>query len=226
VDKILQMLELQQELNDATNGKGWEKGTTKNGKRIDWKRCTYLECAELIESYPWKHWKNIDAQPDYENIKIETVDIWHFIMSQALQEYKIHHLGNIEDLAHDICQLPNFQAFTQTLTPTKKDYYAQIETVESLIKTLFCDNATTKLIETFIHISMMSGLNLDTLYTLYIGKNILNQFRQDHGYKEGTYIKVWNKEEDNVTMQSILEENKNITPKALYDALEEAYPKG
>jgi hypothetical protein len=65
MDKILQMLQLQQQLNDATNGEGWEKGVTKNGKLIDWKRCSYLECAELIESYPWKHWKNIDAQPDY-----------------------------------------------------------------------------------------------------------------------------------------------------------------
>ena len=55
MDKILQMLLLQQQLNDATNGSGWENGVTKNGKLIDWKRCAYLECAELIESYPWKH---------------------------------------------------------------------------------------------------------------------------------------------------------------------------
>ena len=71
MQKILQMLQLQQQLNDNTNGKEWEKGITKNGKIIDWKRCAYLECAELIESYPWKHWKSIDASPDYENIKIE-----------------------------------------------------------------------------------------------------------------------------------------------------------
>ena len=32
MDKILQMLELQQQLNDATNGLGWEDGMTKNGK--------------------------------------------------------------------------------------------------------------------------------------------------------------------------------------------------
>ena len=75
MDKVFEMLELQQQLNDATNGEGWEKGITKNGKLIDWKRCSYLECAELIESYPWKHWKNIDAEPDYANIKIEAVDI-------------------------------------------------------------------------------------------------------------------------------------------------------
>ena len=112
MDKILQMLELQQELNDATNGLGWENGMTKNDKVIDWKRCTYLECAELIESYPWKHWKNIDAKPDYANIKIEAVDIWHFIMSQALEDYKRGNLGSIDTLARNINDLPNFSTFT------------------------------------------------------------------------------------------------------------------
>ena len=79
--------------------------------------------------------------------------------------------------------------------------------------------------ETFIDVAMESGLNLDKLYSLYTGKNILNQFRQDHGYKEGSYIKIWNGEEDNVTMQRILAEQSDITPEALYSALEKAYPK-
>ena len=226
MDKILQMLKLQQELNDATNGKDWEKGVTKNGKLIDWKRCTYLECAELIESYPWKHWKNIDAQPDYENIKIEAVDIWHFIMSQGLKEYKMQDLGNIEDLTATINNLPNFQIFKKEISPTTKNNYEQIETVEILMKSLFCDESTEKLMEAFINVAMQSGLNLDSLYKLYVGKNILNQFRQDHGYKDGSYIKIWNGKEDNVTMQSILEENEEITPTLLYTKLEAAYPKG
>ncbi len=226
MDKILQMLELQQQLNDATNGLGWEKGLTKNGKVIDWKRCTYLECAELIESYPWKHWKNIDAKPDYANIQIEAVDIWHFIMSQGLEDYKMKNLGSIEVLADTIHTLPNYEQFTAEITATTKNYYEQIEVVEVLMKTLFCGESTENLMEAFLDVAMQSGLNLDKLYRLYVGKNILNQFRQDHGYKEGSYIKIWNGEEDNVTMQRILEENENVTPEALYEALEEAYPKG
>ena len=35
------------------------------------------------------------------------------------------------------------------------------------------------------------------LYKWYIGKNVLNYFRQDHGYKDGSYIKVWQGREDN-----------------------------
>ncbi len=225
MNKILQMLQLQQQLNDATNGEGWEKGITKNGKKIDWKRCTYLECAELIESYPWKHWKNIDAQPDYANIKIETVDIWHFIMSQGLQEYKIKNIGTIEELALHIETLDNYATFTEEISPTARDYYAQIEVVEILIKRLFCEDNIEALIEAFIDVAIQSGLNLDTLYKLYIGKNILNTFRQDHGYKEGTYIKIWHGKEDNVIMQHALDTNKDISPKELYEVLENAYPK-
>ena len=226
MDKILQMLELQQELNDATNGLGWEDGMTKNGKIIDWKRCTYLECAELIESYPWKHWKNIDARPDYANIKIEAVDIWHFIMSQGLEDYKRGNLGSIETLANNINSLVNFSTFSTKIKEHFKDYYEQIAVVEVLMKTLFCGGSTEKLMEAFIDVAVQSGLNLDALYKLYVGKNILNKFRQDHGYKEGTYIKIWNGEEDNVTMQRVLEENDTITPDGLYKALEAAYPKG
>jgi len=225
MDKILQMLQLQQQLNDATNGEGWEKGITKNGKKIDWKRCTYLECAELIESYPWKHWKNIDAQPDYANIQIEAVDIWHFIMSQGLEDYKMKNLGSIEALALNIQKLDNYATFTSEIVPTTKDYYEQIEVVEVLMKRLFCEDSTEALMKAFIDVAVQSGLNLDALYKLYVGKNILNKFRQDHGYKEGTYIKIWNGEEDNVTMQGILE-NDNITPEGLYEELEKAYPKG
>lgn len=224
MDKILQMLKLQQQLNDATNGEGWEKGVTKNGKLIDWRRCSYLECAELIESYPWKHWKNIDAQPDYANIKIEAVDIWHFIMSQGLEDYKMKNLGSIETLATNINKLSNFQTFHADITPTTKNYYEQIEVAEILMKTLFCDTSTEKLMEAFIDVAVQSGLNIDALYKLYVGKNILNKFRQDNGYKDGSYIKIWNGEEDNVTMQRILEEDENVTPEGLYKALKSAYP--
>ena len=224
MNQILQMLQLQQQLNDNTNGFGWENGVTKNGKIIDWKRCAYLECAELIESYPWKHWKSIDASPDFENIKIESVDIWHFVMSLALQEYKNNNLGSIEQLAQDITKVSNYEEFTKPITPTTKDNYEQIECIEELIKALFCGESTTTIIERFFSVAMQSSLNLDTLYKLYIGKNILNQFRQDHGYKEGTYIKVWDGKEDNVAMQSILEQNPNITPKELYEKLKKRYP--
>jgi len=225
MNKIAIMLSLQQQLNDATNGEGWEKGITKNGKLIDWRRCAYLECAELIESYPWKHWKNINADPDHENIKIEAVDIWHFVMSELLREYKIDNIGRIDDLALLIETLPNYTAFTQEVKSSTRDYYEQIGVVEDLIRALMCQKSTAMIAERFIDVAIQSDLNLDTLYRLYVGKNILNQFRQDHGYKEGSYSKSWDGEEDNAVMQRILGSNPEMAPNELYRVLEANYPK-
>jgi len=224
MNRILQMLELQQSLNDTTNGLNWEEGITKNGKTIDWRRCIYLEAAELIESYPWKHWKNIDASPDYANIKIEIVDIWHFVMSETLRLYKIENLGSIEDIATMVGKMPDFRLFSQKEESPSLDIYKEITLVEEMIKILFCDTDINKLIVSFLSMSAKLNLKLPELYKLYIGKNILNKFRQDNGYKDGSYIKIWNKKEDNVVMQNILEERENITPEELYKALEKNYP--
>lgn len=225
MNRILQMLELQQELNDATNGKNWEEGLTKNNKKIDWRRCIYLEAAELVESYPWKHWKNIDASPDYENIKIEIVDIWHFVMSEALRLYKIDNLGSMQDIATTITSMQGFDAFLDENKGEQLDPYTEIALVEEMIKTLFCNSDINVLIISFLQMSSKLNLKLPELYELYIGKNILNKFRQSHGYKDGSYIKEWHGREDNVVMQEILASKSDITPEALYAALEEAYPK-
>jgi len=224
MNKIRQMLLLQQQLNDATNGIGWENGETKNGKLIDWRRCIFLECAELIESYPWKHWKNIDAKPDYENIKIEAVDIWHFIMSEMLRIYKTAGEGDIDSLTQTIESLPNFHLFTQDISEARHDYYHEISVIEELLEVLFGNQTASLLMEKFISVAIQSHLNLNALYQLYIGKNILNQFRQDHGYKDGSYIKNWDGKEDNVVMQQILSSNLDITPDELYKALSDLYP--
>jgi hypothetical protein len=49
-----------------------------------------------------------------------------------------------------------------------------------------------------------SGLDFDTLFRQYLGKNVLNFFRQDHGYQEGTYRKLWAGREDNEHLMELL----------------------
>ncbi len=224
MDKILLMLQLQNQLNDATNGEEWTKGTTKNGKSINWKRCIYMECAEMVDSFGWKHWKAIDKEPDWDNHQIEVVDVWHFIMSLAIEEYSTMMRGSIEDLAIDISQLNSFSK----IDLSSKTFSSQSEViakVESLIRVSITTEALEleKMINEFFDLVIMSGLDLETLYRLYVGKNILNQFRQDNGYKDGSYIKVWNGEEDNVVMKRIWETNADITPDTLYKELVKAY---
>ena len=220
MSKILTMFKLQQELNDNTNGKDWELGVTKQGKEINWRRCIYLEAAELIDSYPWKHWKNINSDVDRENVKVELVDIWHFVMSEVLRVNYLNEKKPLAALAKDI-----EDAIKDIDVKREDNYYKEIEAIEELIKKLFCNFELIDFTKSFFELSYKLGLDLDSLYKLYIGKNILNIFRQEHGYKDGTYKKVWNGKEDNVVMQEILANNSNITPDELYKKLEEQYKK-
>ncbi len=225
MDKIQAMLQLQQQLNDATNGENWEAGVTKNAKAINWKRCIYMECAEMVDSFAWKHWKSIAAEPDYANLQIEVVDVWHFVMSLALETYKKNMLGSIDTLAQQISEMPNYGLLYEKTAGFERESLLLIQIEAVMRDALEINLSLTKLIFDFFELVRMSNLDIHTLYRLYVGKNILNQFRQDHGYKEGTYIKVWNGNEDNVVMKAIWEENGSLTPQALYAALQSHYEK-
>ena len=56
----------------------------------------------------------------------------------------------------------------------------------------------------FLTIVEQAEMDSDELYRQYVGKNVLNFFRQDHGYKEGTYKKIWNGREDNEHLVEVL----------------------
>ncbi|MFA5233908.1 MAG: dUTP diphosphatase [Sulfurimonas sp.] len=224
MDKILLMLQLQAELNEATNGDKWTSGITKNNKVINWRRCIYMECAEMIDSFTWKHWKNIDKEADWANLQIEVVDVWHFIMSLAIENYTQTRRGQVDDLAQNISELDSFAKIN-----TKNNLFAAQDDVIEKIESIMIDTLSRgvlnleKLIADFFDLVLMSGLDLESLYKLYVGKNILNQFRQDHGYKDGSYIKVWDGKEDNVVMKRVLDENSNAKPSELYKELTKLY---
>ncbi|SFV75849.1 Dimeric dUTPase [hydrothermal vent metagenome] len=224
MDKILLMIQLQNQLNDATNGEKWTEGITKNGKVINWKRCIYMECAEMVDSFAWKHWKNIDQEPNWDNLQIEVVDVWHFIISLAIEEYSKNLRGGLEELALDITQ-----SFDLNQIDTKKAEFGSQEEILKKVEDIMClaldkeNFDLEKLLGDFFELVTLSNLNLNTLYKLYVGKNILNQFRQDNGYKDGTYIKMWNGVEDNAIMQEIWKENENIDPNQLYKELTKRY---
>lgn len=227
MNKLLCMLELQQKLNDATNGLEWEKGVTKQGKKINWLRCIYMESAEMIDSFGWKHWKSIAQPTDYANLQIEIVDVWHFVMSLVLEFTYKNGAENIEELAERIFKTPEYQKLNSELALTFGDddiLMTKIENVMRLSLIPVSPEMIGAIIEEFFELAHLGALNSTQLYRLYVGKNILNQFRQDHGYKEGSYVKIWNGLEDNAVMKSAWEKNPDMTPEELYHALEEAYP--
>ncbi len=219
--KLEEMFLLQKELNDSTNGKNWELGTNKFGKEINWLRCIHMEVSELIESTPWKHWKNINAAPDMNNIHVELVDIWHFLMSYILQETNIPKAVSLVN-THCIYEANSEVDVKLMVKESEKLSYISLAIQTGNMPSF---SGIERFIDQYFRCCKISGLSFTWLQKLYIGKNCLNKFRQDNGYKEGTYIKEWNGKEDNVVMVSILEEYENIDFNLLYTKLTEAYSK-
>ena len=72
------------------------------------------------------------------------------------------------------------------------------------------------------------GRGFDDLYRTYVGKNVLNVFRQDHGYKSGEYVKIWAGREDNEVLTDLMAEIDSDSPEfrdAVYQSLHAAYAK-
>lgn len=217
--KLEEMFLLQKQLNDSTNGKNWELGVNKFDKEINWLRCIHMEVAELIDSTPWKHWKDIKAAPDMNNIHIELVDIWHFLMSYILQETNVPKAVSLVN-THCIYEAnQNIDISLIVKEAEKLSYLAlAIDT-----KNMPSFSGIERFIEQFFRACKSSGLSFSWLQKLYIGKNCLNQFRQDNGYKEGTYKKLWGGKEDNVVMVELLEKLESVSFEELYKELKIKY---
>ena len=79
----------------------------------------------------------------------------------------------------------------------------------------------------FRNLMVSVDMSMDDLYAQYIGKNVLNFFRQDHGYKEGSYHKLWGGKEDNehlVEVLAKLDPSLDNFADSLYTELESRYP--
>ncbi len=221
--KLEEMFLLQKKLNDDTNGTNWELGINKFDKEINWLRCIHMEVSELIDSTPWKHWKNITSSPDMDNIHIELVDVWHFLMSYILQETNIPKAVSLVN-THCIYEAVEIEDVDIKLIVKEAEKLSYISfAIETGNMPAF--SGVERFIDQFFRCCKLSGLSFSWLQKLYIGKNSLNKFRQDNGYKEGTYIKVWNGKEDNVVMLSILGKLENASYNTVYKDLQLEYDK-
>ena len=215
-----EMLSMQNALNEQTNGSDWRSGTTTLGKPIDWRRCIYMETAELIDSYPWKHWKSVSDEPDMENARLELVDIWHFVLSLALE--------NFDQPAAKALLEKGWQ--NSTPRSNTADIKTQVDTHENLMRTALSNQTVSEsylvgLVTAFFASCYVVGLNLQALHETYMAKHVLNRFRQDHGYQEGRYIKQWQGREDNQVMFELIAEMQAFSGEALYRRLQQAYEK-
>ena len=153
-------------------------------KNREWYRAIWIECGELMEHYGgWKWWKKGDK--DLGQILLELVDVWHFGLSSIISQQR-----NIELATENIYKLWNE-------SKSNDEFYISVEKLAStaLLKKEFSVPAFKSAVSN-------SGFTFEDIYKGYI-ENILNHFRQENGYKDGTYIKNWNGLEDNVVLFEI-----------------------
>jgi hypothetical protein len=104
-----------------------------------------------------------------------------------------------------------------------------IDTLEKMLKLSVASNIDPKInnirdiTDLFFTAISQVDMGIGELYKRYVVKNQLNTFRQQHGYKDGSYIKLWDTVEDNVVAFKIMDENPNISPSELYQKLELKY---
>ena len=177
-------------------------------QQFEWYRALWIECGELIDHYGYKWWKK--QVPDMEQVQLELVDIWHFGMSALFKSGL-----SIEEIADQ-------------MAAQLADYQYQGQGVREATEALACDSLQTKGFSVTLFWDLLNAaeMNFDQLYQQYVGKNVLNFFRQDHGYKEGTYIKQWQGREDNEHLVEILAEldsGSNQYRDDVYAALQSRY---
>jgi len=192
---------------------------------VHWTLAIHQEVSEAIDSLNWKWWKDVNKPIDVDNLKIETVDILHFVISFYLSLAE----GNIEEVTNAIAKIKEVQA-----EPVDAITLAYLNSVlMSVTCTFFSDpesippeEALATIAGTPLQIlkSLMETCNLqeDELFKLYILKNALNKLRQDYGYKEGKYQKIWGGMEDNRYLLKLLEKDVDDIDDA-YKMLKDVY---
>lgn len=176
---------------------------------FEWYRAVWIECGELMDHVGYKWWKK--QVPDMAQARLEVVDIWHFGLS-ALFTPDV----DIPTLAHQI---------------EVALYHAEPETSDLRLATEALAAASLQTrsfsVDAFAQLMTACDMSFEELYLQYVGKNVLNFFRQDNGYKDGSYQKLWSGREDNEHLSEILEVLDSSAPdypEQVYKALAERYP--
>ncbi len=195
------MLEMQDAMNARVNPDWRRAGNA-------WYRAIWTECAEMLDHYGWKWWKHQAA--DLEQVRLELVDIMHFAMSDYLLR---------DDDNHAVAARIESELSQPRLC---EDIRVAIENMAQATIA-----RQTMHFSDFANIMSLIDMDFDQLYRSYVGKNVLNFFRQDHGYKDGSYLKTWDGREDNEHLVEVLSELDSRSASFrddIYQGLRQRYP--
>lgn len=185
-------------------------------------RAVIVEGAEAIEHHGWKWWKK--QERDLAQLQMELVDIWHFLLSEIL----LREGGDQKRALISLMRLLASKSADEKIDfdgrTWRLDRLNLLEKFELLIGL-----SANRRIDLALFGSILRDCEMEwfDLYRQYVGKNVLNAFRQDHGYKEGLYRKLWAGREDNEFLAEILAATDPEQPgfrELVYSELAKRYP--
>lgn len=183
------MLVLQAQMNAKVNPQWLEAG-------YPYLRAVVVEGAEAMEHHGWKWWKKQSC--DLAQLQMELVDIWHFTLSHILLDVR-------GDQSRAVDLLLQEDHATSIRFDDRTWQLAELDLVTKLELNIGLAVARRISIPLFASLLADCGMDWKELFCQYVGKNVLNFFRQDHGYKEGSYRKLWGNREDNEHLVEIME---------------------
>ena len=168
--------------------------------------------------------RQADFQKKYANTTFEVMylalneEIGEFVASLGYHDWKVSEA----DPQNMIVELVDVVIFSMNCIYYNNDTHngtadltvtTDFELVRSINRSLGLGDFAG-LIATIIHV-------YPEVMEIIVGKQALNILRQEHGYKEGTYSKLWNGQEDNTYLNTVMKENTNF--EEIYKALEVCY---
>ena len=181
-------------------------------------RAIVVEAVEALEHYGWKWWKS--QQPDVMQLRIELVDIWHFLMSHYLVQFGGDITMAANQLAADWTTGDTIEFDGRSYDLNTLDTRHKLELLTALAA------VRRNVTRVVVHLFGDCGMTSSGLFTEYVSKNVLNHFRQDHGYKTGEYRKIWDGREDNSHLSELLnslDTSSDSLAQKLYAALKARY---
>lgn len=226
VDMIAQMYKMQNEFNKVVHP-SWQT------QDFSFHTAIVTEVAEGIDSFSWKWWKK--GLDNYQNYVVELVDLWHFVMSQDMQDVLVDEclFGEYFENGVDDWRPYVYDCYSDILKKNSFDSSSKscLEALDTIMQIQYeqrTGEATTiDVCYALLNTWTKTVGEIDLLYKSYIGKNALNGFRQENGYRTGTYKKLWNngQVEDNVVMMEIIAGMQPSTDMydKVYEKLQSAY---
>lgn len=191
VIKIESMLGYQNATNVLAAGENYAK------RNLGWDTAIIVELSEMITSGGYKWWKA--HTPDYENVKTEIVDVWHFLMSKFVVDaegqfpttasfiefFSLRYSTVFRPIGMNQEQFDLLMS-QEPINPVALQHYSKV-----LIKRILNGEDYQTILLAFVELCAAAHLSFNDLFTRYMIKNALNNLRQARGYKEGSYHKEW-----------------------------------